>query len=88
MDIERLKEVAQLGGLAIFAVSVWWELHQQRKERAADAEQARKERKEDAAVTNAVLGSMRDAVAGLLERERMRSETPPYGVRRPTNADG
>jgi hypothetical protein len=58
------------GGLIAFAAAVWYELRQQRIERRASDERQ-----------DALLSAIREALAALLERERIR-DTPPRGVRR------
>ncbi len=74
MDPDSANQISDLakliggGGLVAFAASVWYELRQQRTERIKSAEQ-----------TNAILGAIKDALAALLERDRMRAETPPRG---------
>lgn len=78
-DANQISDIAKIiggGGLIAFAASVWYELRQQRSERARQNEQ-----------TNAILlaikdgqAALREIISALLERDRMRASTPPQGV--------
>lgn len=70
MDPATVPGLIQAGGVIAFAAAVWWELRQQRIERAAN----------DAA-TRAVLGEIRDNVGEVLGAlGRRRTKTPAHGV--------
>lgn len=62
--------VANLGVLGAFAMVVWYELREQRKER-----------REDAAATREILAELRQEMAALLEYMRIAGAGPvdPYG---------
>ncbi len=68
MDASSIAPFIQAGGVIAFATAVWFELRAQRAERRAENEKTRE-----------ILEVVRDNLAALLERDRMR-ETPAHGV--------
>ncbi len=74
MDASTLAAMAQAGGLMAFAAAVWHELRTQRAERRTEA-----------ALVAGILSEIRGALSALLERDRMRAETPARGVSIPVH---
>ena len=69
MTISDLKELAQAGGLTVFAVAIWWELRQWRPEIGGALKELREELAE---LRGELLGSARRAAS-------RRAPTNPVG---------